>query len=268
MKDLVDNPKAMNRAPARLDLIQSLTGLALALFMWTHLILVSSILLGKDAMLWVSHMMEGRMLTGTMMEPDGHGFPILVTLTGIGVFTLFIVHAAVAVRKFPGSWKQYRVYRQQMQMMKHSDTNLWFWQAVTGFIMFFLGSVHLYIMTTHPDLIGPYASADRFVDQWMWPLYFVLLIAVELHATIGMYRLAVKWGILDGKEPRVTRKRLKALKNALTVFFLVIGMVTFAAYVKIGLEHRDKAGQRYYPNQTQQTTIDHSGTEQARGEQR
>ncbi len=30
--------------------------------MWTHLILVSSILLGKDAMLWITHLMEARFL--------------------------------------------------------------------------------------------------------------------------------------------------------------------------------------------------------------
>ena len=65
-----------------------------------------------------------------------------------------------------------------MSMMKHKDTNLWFYQALTGFIMFFLGSVHIYVMASHPDQIGPYASADRFVSEYFWPLYLVLLVAV------------------------------------------------------------------------------------------
>jgi succinate dehydrogenase/fumarate reductase cytochrome b subunit len=38
------------RWPARLDLLQSGTGLALGLFMWVHMFFVSSILLGKDVM--------------------------------------------------------------------------------------------------------------------------------------------------------------------------------------------------------------------------
>ncbi len=38
------------RWPARLDVLQSATGLALGLFMWVHMLFVSSILLGKDAM--------------------------------------------------------------------------------------------------------------------------------------------------------------------------------------------------------------------------
>ena len=49
----------INRWPARLDLIQSGTGLILALFMWAHMFFVSSILISHDAMYWVSKMFEG-----------------------------------------------------------------------------------------------------------------------------------------------------------------------------------------------------------------
>jgi len=242
MKGPVGSSQRRSPIPARLDLAQSLTGLALALFMWTHLILVSSILLGKDAMHFVTGVMEARFLSG-----DGRGYPILVTAAGVTVFALFIVHAGVALRKFPNSWRQHRELRDQIAILDHRDTRLWYTQAFTGFVMFFLGSVHLYVMTSHPDQIGPYASSDRFVSEHFWPLYFVLLFAVELHATIGMYRLAVKWGIFDGKNPVASRKRLKVAKNFLTVFFLVLGLASFAAYMKIGIEHRDQAGERYRP---------------------
>lgn len=242
MKRKIDKTEGVSRIPARLDLTQSLTGLILALFMWTHLVLVSSILLGSDAMYAVTSLMEAKFLTG-----GERGYPIIVSFIGVIILALFIIHAGIAMRKFPISWREYKVLRNQMGMMKHGDTNLWFIQALTGFVMFFLGSVHIYVITTHPGEIGPYASSDRFVSDYMWPLYFVLLFAVELHATIGMYRLAVKWGIFDGKNPRVTRKRLKMLKNVLTIFFLTIGLLSFAAYMKIGIEHRDRAGERYKP---------------------
>jgi fumarate reductase subunit C len=149
-----------------------------------------------------------------------------------------------------------------MGMMKHSDTNLWYYQVVTGFIMFFLGSVHLYVMISHPDKIGPYASSDRFVSEYFWPLYLVLLVAVELHATIGMYRLAIKWLTFRGTNPRAKRKRLKVLKNALTVFFLVVGAATFTTYVKIGWEHRANAGERYTPGSHQATSQESSDVSQ------
>jgi fumarate reductase subunit C len=134
-----------------------------------------------------------------------------------------------------------------MAMMQHDDTSLWFIQVYTGFAMFFLGSVHLYIMLTHPDQIGPYGSSDRVVTGWMWPLYILLLLAVELHGGIGLYRLAVKWGWFEGKDARETRRKLKRVKWYLTGFFLVLGFLTLAAYIKIGIEHRDQAGQPYVP---------------------
>ena len=45
--------------PARLDLMQSASGLFLGLFMWGHMVLVASILLGKDAMYTITRFFEG-----------------------------------------------------------------------------------------------------------------------------------------------------------------------------------------------------------------
>ena len=241
MTRLLSDGVRKSRWPARLDLAQSLSGLVLGLFMWVHLLLVASILLGKDAMWRVTMLLEGDFLTPN--EPGG--FPVLVSLAVAGVGALFVLHAALAIRKFPSSWKQYVTFRSHVKMMKHRDTTLWWTQVVTAFIMFFLGSVHLWAMFTNSDNIGPYASADRFWTAGMWPLYLVLLFAVELHGAVGLYRLAVKWGVFDGKNPRATRRRLSMLKTALTVFFLALGIATWAAYLKIGVEHADQAGQRY-----------------------
>ena len=35
----------------------------------------------------------------------------------------------------------------------------------------------------------------------MWPLYLVMLFAVEFHGGIGLYRLALKWGWFEGARP-------------------------------------------------------------------
>ncbi|MEE4380298.1 MAG: succinate dehydrogenase/fumarate reductase cytochrome b subunit, partial [Candidatus Competibacteraceae bacterium] len=53
-----------SRLPARLDLLQSVSGLILGLFMWGHMLFVSSILLGKDAMYAVTKFFEGQYLFG------------------------------------------------------------------------------------------------------------------------------------------------------------------------------------------------------------
>jgi fumarate reductase subunit C len=153
------------------------------------------------------------------------------------------------MRKLPGNFKQYQVMRAHAKNMGHDDTKLWFTQAFTGFAMFFLGSVHLYIIMTNSADIGPYASSDRVWSEWMWPLYILLLLAVEFHGTIGLYRLCVKWGWFDGDNPRETRKALKKVKWGLTVFFLVLGFASLAAYMKIGMEQveRNNVGNKFQP---------------------
>ena len=228
----------LNLWPARLDMIQGATGLILALFMWAHMFFVSSILISLDAMLWVTKLFEGEHIFG---EP----YPILVSLVALTIFSLIVIHAALALRKFPANTKQYTALNQHLGRFKHGDTILWYAQVITGFILFFLVSVHLYQLTLHPADIGPYASSDRVWTGRMWPLYLVLLFVVEIHGGIGLYRLAMKWGWFLGDDPKQARKRLKKLKWLLTGFFLVLGVTTLLAYMKIGYEHADKAGERY-----------------------
>ena len=224
--------------PARMDLLQSLSGLILGLFMWLHMLFVSSILLGNDAMWTVARFFEGYFFFGV-------GLPWLVSLFVASIFGLFVLHAWLALRKFPAQWRQHRVYWAHMRSMRHEDTSLWFMQVITGFGMFFLAPVHLYIMMTHPELIGPFESADRVWSGMMWPLYLVLLFLVELHGGVGLYRLAVKWG--DFSDPKTARRKLKLMKWVFTVFFLALGLLTLAAYIKLGIEHAPHVGEPYTP---------------------
>ena len=83
-------------------------------------------------------------------------------------------------------------------MMRHEDTTLWFWQVVHRLRAVFPRLGAPVLMLTRPDRIGPFESADRVWSEHFWPLYILLLLAVELHGGIGLYRLAVKWGWLAG----------------------------------------------------------------------
>jgi fumarate reductase subunit C len=229
-----------SRWPARLDLAQSLSGLVLALFMWGHMLFVSSILLGKDAMWTVTRAFEGYFLFGV-------SHPIIVAVAVAGVMLLIGLHAVLAVRKFPAGYSQFTTFRNHRHVMRHADTTLWFWQVATGFALFFLAFIHLYLLLVRPDRIGPYESADRVWSDHLWPLYIVLLLTVEFHGSVGLYRLCVKWGWPTGKNPDITRRWLKLFKWSITVFFLALGAATLAAYVKIGIDHRDHYGERYTP---------------------
>ncbi|WP_018416925.1 fumarate reductase cytochrome b subunit [Teredinibacter turnerae] len=237
----VEHAVKPSRWPAYMDIVQGATGLFLVLFMWTHMFMVSSILISKDAMYWVARMFEGEPILG---KP----YPALVSGFAVFILSLIVIHAFLALRRFPATARQYNTMNEHIGNLKHSDTTLWYVQVFTGFALFFMASVHLYQLIFHPSNIGPYASSDRVWTGMMWPLYLIMLFVVELHAGIGIYRLVIKWGLFLGDNPKRNRHRLHVLKWILTVFFLVLGLATLGAYMKIGYEHAHQAGERYAPS--------------------
>ena len=209
--------------------------------------LVSSILLSEEAMYIVARFFEGFYFFG-------RPYPILVSIIASLIFFLVILHALIALRKTPANYKQYRAFYIHMRSFKHSDTSLWFVQLITGLVLMFLLGIHLYQMFSVPDGIGPYSSADRVWTASLWPLYLVLLFSVELHGGIGLYRLIIKWGGLKSRNSQLTRKNLQKAKWIITLFFIALGLATLAAYMKLGIEHADRAGERFHPSYIQLPT--------------
>jgi len=82
----------------------------------------------------------------------------------------------------------------------------------------------------------------------MWTVYALLLIAVHLHAGLGIYRLAVKWGFKLGHDADASRRRLQLARWGIIGFFLVLGFSSLAVYMAIGIAHRDHAHERYVPS--------------------
>ena len=226
------------RGPALTDLLQSLSGLLLVLFIWGHMFFESSILLGKDAMLWVTKMFEGEHLFG-------RPYPLLVSAVAAAIFALIALHAVLALRKFPASASQYRRFHRHMVALRHPDTTLWYVQVVTGFALFFRASAHVFIVFIQPDNIGPYASSDRIWSGRFWLLYAPLLICVHLHAGIGIYRLVLKWAPIPAKRTQQVRVRLKRTMWGIIVFFLCLGSASLVTYMAIGRDHADRVGERY-----------------------
>ena len=237
---LADRPHK-SHWPARMDFMQSASGFALGLFMWAHMLFVSSILISKDFMWSVTQRFEGYFLFG-------RGYPVVVSAMVFIIVVLLVMHAFLAMRKFPDNYQQYRIFIGHKNLLRHEDTTLWWIQAVTGFALFFLAAAHLHQMLIHPYDIGPYESADRvWTGRWL-PFYLITLFCVEFHGGIGMYRLAVKWGWFEGRDAEVSRARLRRGKWILTTFLLVLGLTTLGAYARIGYEHRHDAGKPYVPD--------------------
>ncbi|MBI5331871.1 MAG: fumarate reductase cytochrome b subunit [Betaproteobacteria bacterium] len=222
--------------PARLDLLLSASGLALALFMALHMALVASILFGLDAMWTVARFFEGYFVFGRAL-------PGLVALMVAAVFALVVLHAALALRRLPA--RQHAAFWRHLRGLHHGDTTLWYVQAVTGFLLFFLAPAHLWMLLTHPDLIGPYESADRVWSGRMWLLDLPLLLTVEVHACIGLYRLALKW--LGYSDVAGARRWLRRLLWGLIGVSLLLGAASLGAYVRLGIAHEPNAGERYRP---------------------
>lgn len=221
-----------SRLPAKLDYLQSATGLFLGLFMWCHMIFVSTILVSDKFFNQVVDFLEGSMF----FEPKPIVTSVIVTL----VFAIFFIHALLGMRKLPINFRQWQSYKTHMGLIKHGDTTMWYIQATTGFIMFFFGSAHLIMMIFKADEISALHVAYRVVSQNMWIFYIILLLAVELHGGIGLYRLCVKWGWFEGENAKESRKKLAKVKWALTAFWLALGLITLLAYAKLGLANDGK----------------------------
>ncbi|RXK01216.1 succinate dehydrogenase/fumarate reductase cytochrome b subunit [Arcobacter sp. CECT 8986] len=232
-----------SRIPARLDKALTASGVLLAIFMMAHMFFVSTILFGEETMYTVTKMFELNFIF------DG-GLPIIVSFFVAIITAIFIVHAILGIRKFPTSYRAYLRIKEHSKMMKHTDTSFWMFQWISGLIMMFAATIHLYIMFTQPENIGPYSSAHRVVSENMWLLYIVLLICVELHSSIGLYRAAMKWGWFDGENPKETRAKMLKAKKYISVFFLALGFITLFAYIKIGIERADHLPMKYHPTDT------------------
>jgi fumarate reductase subunit C len=223
-----------NRWPALLDALGSGTGLALAVFMLLHTLFAASILLGPEAMGTMAKAFEGYYLFGrTSVAPV-----IVVTLL---VTALFAVHAALSIRRMPGTYRQYVAMRRARAELRHPDTTLWWWQVVTGFVLMFLAGIHLFGVLAHPERLNPAGAAEHVWSGRAWLLYVVLLPAVELHLGIGLYRLAMKWGWFDGRRPSETRRRLKIAMWALIGSYVALGTAGLVAYVRLGIALADGA---------------------------
>jgi len=105
---------------------------------------------------------------------------------------------------------------------------LWIWQVRTGMVVLVLGSFHIILLGVDvlTPLFGQQAGIEAStstarVAAGLWLPYAILLVCVEFHASVGLYRLAVKWG--SGLLP--SRAVLRGIERFLLWAFLGLGIV-------------------------------------------
>ena len=215
------------------ELVSGLSGVALAIFMWGHMILVGSILTGARGFDWLAGMLEKFYIA----QP-----------TVIGVIALFLVHAVFAARKIPVQLRERKKLMTLAAGLResgkgwpqlpgapafapHLESMLWIWQVRTGLVLVVLGSFHLVLMGLDvlTPLFGEHTGIESTttlerVQGGLWPLYALLLLCVEFHASVGLYRFAVKWGV--GK--RLKRSVLHRIEQFMFWSILAFGVLTLA----------------------------------------
>ena len=213
------------------EILSGASGLALAVFMWGHMVLVGSILTGRRGFDWMATLLEDYYIA----QP-----------TVVAILLLFIVHAALASRKIPAQLAE----RKRMLALgkdlaraargsaapPHVESLLWIWQVRTGMLILVLGSFHIILLGV--DVLTPLfgerhgieaASSVARVRGGLWIVYAVLLLAVEFHASVGLYRLAVKWG--SGRF--LSRPVLRLIERVLLWFFLGLGVVVLLVLAEV-----------------------------------
>ena len=162
-----------------LDVGLSLSGIGLTGFVLLHLGLLASVLLGAQSMNSLASFLERfYLLQG--------GAPLLILLA--------IAHVFLAARKAPITYRERLALIQQIRRLGHFDTWSWGFQALSGAILLAIGSVHLLVILT--DLpIQAAKSGERVFGIYLW-FYLPFIFFVETHSSLGLYRIAVKWGLV------------------------------------------------------------------------
>lgn len=228
-----------SRLPAWLDITQSATGLVLALFLWAHMAFTSSILISKDAF-WTLVQASG----GYFFDGKDHAW--VHSLVVAIIMAMVAVHAVLALRKFPSNYRQFRDFKGHYQLMRHGDTTLWWVQVITGVALTALVFPHLLEMMMDPHAIGPNESGLRVYGSWI-SVSLLFLVATEVHGAVGLYRLCVKWGWLEGRDPEQSRRRLRVAMWMLIAIMLTLGSLTLSRYHQIGAEQTAKPEGAYVP---------------------
>jgi fumarate reductase subunit C len=198
------------KASAWLDLLQMLTGAGLVFFMWAHMLLVSSVVISPGLMNGIAGFFEG---TG------------LAQVGGPLIGCVFLFHFIVAARKMPFRLQEQKNIWQQSVMLKHADTWLWLVQVVTALVILIMGSIHIWEVLTNLPITAA-RSAARIQDGFWLVFYLILLPLVELHVSIGFYRIGVKWGFIK----RQNRSQAMKAKKILFGIFMFIGLTTLLRF--------------------------------------
>lgn len=196
---------------AFMDWIQMLSGAVLVLFMWCHMILVSSVIISPAIMNAIAWFFEAT---------------YMAQLGGPCIFLVFLMHFVLAARKIPFTAGDQKTIWSHAKLLKHRDTWLWIVQAGTAMVVLIMGGIHMWVVLNDLPITAA-KSAARMANGGWTLFYIVLLPAVELHVSVGFYRILVKWGFITTN----TRPKAKRAELILFATFMTVGILTIIRFL-------------------------------------
>jgi fumarate reductase subunit C len=152
----------------------------------------------------------------------------MVQLGGPLIFLMFLVHFVLAARKMPFTAVDQKTIWSHARLLKHRDTWLWLVQAGTAMVILIMGGIHMWVILNDLPITAA-KSAARVASHGWTIFYLVLLPVVEMHVSVGFYRIAVKWGFISSE----TRPKAKRAELILFATFMVIGLLTIIRFVTL-----------------------------------
>lgn len=185
------------------------SGLLLVLFLWVHMLFVAAIWLGASDFNVLAHFM------------DEYG---LVWIT-VGFLVIIIgSHVGAVIRRIPRQWREQKIVWRHAKLIHHADTWSWVFQSITGGALLALAIIHMVVVTYGG--ISAQLSSTRVFNNFLI-FYVVLLLLSEYHASVGLYRIFVKWGW-------VSQHRLHRVLGVITVLTVIVGGVSLYILYTLG----------------------------------
>lgn len=201
---------APGRFTATTELLLSLSGVALSIFMMMHMGLLFSVLLGARSMDALAGFLERYYLLQA-------GAPVLIAI--------LLAHIVLAIKRIPTTVRQQRVLLTQIRRLGHLDTVTWGIQIVTALAIVILAAIHLWVVLTDTPIESA-KSGLRVFTSYLW-FYVPFIVLVEAHMSVGLYRVAVKWNI-------ASRRFLHTVTTAWTLVAFGLGFAILVTFYRIG----------------------------------
>jgi fumarate reductase subunit C len=199
------------RLEARMELLELATGLLLLGFVQFHMFAIASIIFGAAAFNRDAARMDAYYLSYV-------GIPLIILA--------ILVHGLLAMRKAPWKLQEMRVFLQHSRRLAHLDTWAWGVQIVTGLIVLVLASIHIWsVLVSWP--IEAATSAAR-VQGGYFSNFVLLILAAEIHAMVGLYRILVKWSWIH-------RRKFTSYLVYATIGFVGLGFITLIVFYLISI---------------------------------